>query len=129
MSTIPATDDTPTCGKGIAANASLPATLSELMAALADVFERHTDALNRGEAAGRTEYDAYVSLERGHRDVAAALGTLADEMRSYRDLPMAEHDMAVMADPQGQAAAYAKYLAVKSRLGDLIAPEPADAST
>jgi hypothetical protein len=129
MSTTQESEDTATCGKGIAANAALPATLSELMAALADVFARHTDALNRGEAAGRAEYEAYASLERGHREVAAALGTLADEMRGYRDLPMAEHDMAVMADPGGQAGAYAKFLAVKAQLREMIAAEPADTST
>jgi hypothetical protein len=38
--------DRPTCGEGLAANSILPAKLAELMAAQAEVLERHTRALD-----------------------------------------------------------------------------------
>ena len=44
-----ASDDQPTCGKGLAANAVLPARLGELMAARAEVLERHMKALDPTE--------------------------------------------------------------------------------
>ena len=83
--------DRPTCGEGLAANAVLPAKLAELMAAQAEVLERHTRALDSTDAAARKEFDAYAKLERAHRDVASELANLAEEMASYRELPMGRH--------------------------------------
>src|SRR5688500_6231732 len=81
----------PTCGKGIAAAADLPARPSKLLAARAEVLERHTRALDVNEAHGLREHEAYMDLVRRHRAVAADLEALAAQMRSYRDLPMAAH--------------------------------------
>jgi hypothetical protein len=89
-------NDLPTCGKGLAANSWLPSTLSDLTAALADVLEHHTSALDKNEEAGRQEYDAYENLVKSFRDVSVKLSAFAKEMSGYRDLPMAEHDMSVM---------------------------------
>src|SRR5688500_3995388 len=95
-----------TCGKGLAASAALPAKLGELMGTMAEMRERHTKALDLGEAAGREEQTAYASLVKGYREVAVGLEGLAAEMAGYRDLPMASHDMAVMQDPKGQGEAF-----------------------
>ena len=113
-------DEQWTCGKGLAASAGLPAKLGELMGAMAEVLERHTRALDLGEPAGRQENEAYQSLVRRHREVAEQLRGLAEEMRGYRDLPMASHDMAVMLDPQGQAEAFGRVVAIERELVELL---------
>lgn len=91
-------DDTPTCGKGIAANAVLPERIAALLAAMAAIYENHIRALDAAEANGKLEIDAYARLMRDFRAAAKEISGLADAMRSYRDLPMAEHDMAVLMD-------------------------------
>jgi ABC-type glycerol-3-phosphate transport system substrate-binding protein len=98
--------DTPTCGTGLAANAVLPAKLGDLLGATAEVLERHSAALDRTEPAGRAELEAYTALVRAHRAIARDLAGLAQQMAGYRDLPVARHDEAVLADPAGQAAAF-----------------------
>jgi hypothetical protein len=113
-------DDQPTCGKGLAANAVLPAKLGELMAAQAEVLARHTRALDLTDAAARDELDAYTSLERAYRAVADDLNSLAREMAGYRTLPMGRHDMTVMTDPNGQMAAFQRFVEVKRELMTLL---------
>jgi hypothetical protein len=113
-------DDQPTCGKGLAANAVLPAKLAELMDAQADVLERHAKALDRSDPNAQAELETYVLLARAHRDIASGLSKLADQMAGSRDLPMARHDMAVMADRRGQMEAFARFVAVEKELQDLL---------
>ena len=48
-----AADDQWTCGKGLAAGADLPGKLAALLAARAEVLERHTRALDPSEPSGR----------------------------------------------------------------------------
>jgi hypothetical protein len=113
-------DDQPTCGKGLAANAVLPAKLAELTAATAEVLERHTKALDLTDPAAREEFDAYAALVRAHRTMAGQLATLAQQMAAYRDLPMGRHDEAVMADPEGQAEAFQRFVALERELLALL---------
>jgi hypothetical protein len=113
-------DEQGTCGKGLAANAALPAKLGELMATMAEMLERHTKALDLGEEAGRREQAAYESLVKGHREVADRLRELSVEMTGYRDLPMAKHDMVVMQDPKGQAEAFGRVVEIQKELVELL---------
>jgi hypothetical protein len=113
-------DDPSTCGEGLAANAALPAALAELMAAQAEVLERHTKALDPADANARKEFDAYAKLERAHRSVASQLTSLAEGMASYRDLPPAPHDMGVMSDPKGQQEAFRRFVVVERELLALL---------
>jgi hypothetical protein len=113
-------DDQPTCGKGLAASAVLPAKLAELLAAQAEVLERHARALDLTDPNARLERDGYASLSRAHLAVASELASLAEEMTSYRDLPMGRHDMAVMADPSGQMEAFQRFVAVERSLLALL---------
>lgn len=113
-------DDQPTCGKGLAANAVLSAKLANLMAARAEVIERHTRALDLSDPNAHAELDAYRSLARDHRGVATELAKLAEQMAGYRDLPMARHDMQVMADPTGQAEAFQRFVALERELLALL---------
>ena len=109
-------DDRPTCGEGLAANAVLPAKLAELMSAQAEVLKRHTQALDLTDATTQKELNAYTRLERAHRGVASELASLAEEMASYRNLPMGRHDMTVMTDPKGQMEAFQRFVAVEREL-------------
>jgi hypothetical protein len=112
--------DRPTCGEGLAANAVLPAKLAELMAARAEVLERHTRALDLTDVTTQKELDAYTSLERAHRDIASELADLAEEMASYRNLPMGRHDLTVMTDPKGQMEAFRRFVAEERELLALL---------
>ena len=111
-----ASDNQPTCGQGLAANADLPARLGELLATRADVLERHMRALDPADPAARPELDAYAALAGAHRAIAAQLSQLADQMASYKGLPMAAHDMQVMTDPRGQAEAFQRFIALEREL-------------
>lgn len=113
-------DDQPTCGMGLAAQAALPAKLAELTAATAEVLERHTKALDLTDPATREEVNAYATLVRAHRMVAGELASLAQQMAGYRDLPMGRHDEAAMADPEGQAEAFRRLLAIQRELLALL---------
>ncbi|MCC6416775.1 MAG: hypothetical protein IT429_00840 [Gemmataceae bacterium] len=109
-----------TCGKGLAANSALPARLAQLMATRAEVLERHTKALDADDPVARREIETYAALVEAHRAVAAGLQGLAGQMAAARDLPIASHDMAVMTDPDGQAEAYQRYLALEQGVVELL---------
>lgn len=113
-------DDRPTCGKGLAANAALPEQLARLLSERAEVLERHTKALDPSDPTAKRELEAYTSLVRTHRDVAAQLAGLARQMADCRDLPMPDHDMRVMTDPDGQAAAFRRLVAAERDLLELL---------
>ena len=92
--------DEPTCGKGLAEHATLPAKLAELTAALAAVFEFHDTTLDLTDENARLEHDAYVTLAKAFRDIATRLQAMAAQMAGHRDLPMGRHDFAALASPQ-----------------------------
>jgi hypothetical protein len=87
-----------TCGKGVAANAVTPERMGRMLEATAAVLENHIRALSADDPNGRLEIEAYERLVREHRAAANGLATLAEIMRSYRDLPPAPHDMAPLMD-------------------------------
>ncbi len=113
-------DEQPTCGKGLAANAVLPAKLAEVLTARAEVLERHMQALDRTDPNAQRELDAYANLARAHRGVASELTRLGQEMARCRDLPMARHDLAAMVNPEGQMEAFRRFVAVERELLALL---------
>lgn len=116
---MPVVDDTPTCGKGLAEHAELPAKLGELAGALARVLELHMQALDLGDAASRAEYDAYEELSGAFRGIAADLTSTARRMARYRDLPMGRHAMEVMSAPES-AQAFAGFVRLEGELAKLL---------
>ena len=117
----------PTCGKGLAANADLPAQLSRLLLARAEILERHMRALDLADLNSQQEHAAYADLVRAHRAIGGELDGLARQMSSYRDLPMGRHDMAVMADPHGQAEAFRQFVGIERELLELLKTKVAEA--
>jgi hypothetical protein len=104
-----------TCGAGLAEHAALPAKLGELLAALAEILERHMTALDAEDPNGRRELEAYGRLATQHREIAARLRGVASEMSGYRALPVSPHDEAAMSDPKAQAA-FVRYVRVERNL-------------
>ena len=118
-------DDTPTCGKGIAANAVLPERMAALLSAMSAIYENHMRALDAGEANGKLEIDAYTRLMRDFRATAGEVSGLADAMRSYRSLPMAEHNMTALMDAQS-VAAMETLVTAQEELGALLTQRAAE---
>jgi uncharacterized protein YndB with AHSA1/START domain len=93
-------EEVPTCGKGLAENSTLPARFSELIAAMAENLELHTKTLDLSDGNARLENEVYEKLVKTQRDIAARLMTLAGEIYSYYDLPIAKHDEKKLSDPK-----------------------------
>jgi hypothetical protein len=112
-------DDTPTCGKGLAEHAAVPAKLAELTGALGRVLELHMRALDLGDAASREEYAAYEELSGVYRGIAAELSAVARRMAGYRHLPMGRHDMAAMTAAEN-VAAFGEYVRAEMELAEVL---------
>ena len=108
-----------TCGKGIAENSVLPASLGELVAATARVLEVHMKALDLTDDSAKRELEVYRELATTHRRIAVELSSLAERMAGYRDLPMARHDMAAMMAPAPRHA-FAGLVKQEERLVELL---------
>jgi hypothetical protein len=107
-----------TCGQGLAGRAPVPAKLAELAVAMADVLENHMTAIDLADENGKLERDAYASLVRRLREVAAQLEAISDEMAGYRDLPMARHDIETLASPRSRSV-FERLVRVESELAEL----------
>lgn len=112
-------DETPTCGKGLAEHSEVPAKLAELTRALGRVLELHMAALDLGDAASREEYAAYEELSGAWRGIAAELAAIARRMAGYRHLPMGRHDMQAMSAPE-TVAAFDEYVRLEGELAELL---------
>lgn len=89
-----------TCGQGLAEHSVLPRKVGELIAALAENLEAHIPTLDVTDENARAERSAYDKLAERYRTIAAQLQVVADEMASYRDLPMAKHDQRALSSPE-----------------------------
>jgi hypothetical protein len=88
------------CGKGLADHSVLPAKVAELIDAVAHNLELHMTALDLQDPNSRAEHEAYSLLSTQHRNIAAQLQALAQQMASYRDLPRGRHDQQTMSQPR-----------------------------
>ena len=108
-----------TCGKGLAAHASFPSKLAEVLGALADNLALHQRTLDRSDAAARAEHDVYVDLERQYREVVTRLTAIADHMDAARNLPMGKHDPDRLADP-ALFDVFARFVTLEAELLELL---------
>ena len=108
-----------TCGKGLAEHSVLPAKLAALTASMAALLAAHQHSIDVADENGRQELKAYVRLEEEHRMIASLLEQTAKRMAGYRDLPMARHDLRVLASAEN-AEAFAKLVKVEQELADLL---------
>ena len=98
-----------TCGKGLAANSVLPATMADMIEALSTVLAIHSKALDLKDERSRQEHVAYSQLAQECADIAHLLRTAAQRMSGYRDLPMGRHDVNVMA-ASGPVEAFERFV-------------------
>jgi len=120
-------DDQATCGTGLAANALLPATVGELIGAMADVLEVHQQALDLADENARPEHHAYLTLVLELRSISAQLAASARHMTGYHDLPMGRHDEAKMG-PQALAA-FERFVGTEQQLLTLLTRSVAEQTT
>jgi len=99
-----AMDEQPTCGRGLAERSVLPEKLGRLVAALAEVLETHTNALDPADNHSRIEHGAYLLLVEEHRRIAAELAATAKRMAGYWNLPMGKHIPEAMSNPKALEA-------------------------
>ena len=112
-------DERPTCGKGLAQNSMLPGKLGEWAAAMAENLDVHMRTLDIQDTGSRQEYEVYYQLANEHRETAARLLSIANEMAAARDLPMGRHEFtdATNADV---LAAFEKLVKIKHELLALL---------
>ena len=109
------TSEQPTCGKGLAENSRLPATVGGLIMAMAKNLEIHMRALDLADEHSRTEYEAYKKLVNELQQTATQLQATAKQMAGYRDLPMGRHDEKGMTHPR-VLDAFEKFVECKQEL-------------
>jgi hypothetical protein len=97
-------DEPRTCGEGLAQRSVLPARLSALTAAMAEVLETHQQTLDLTDDNARAERIAYQQLANDYRHLTSQLRATADRMLGYRDLPMARHHAQAMLGPEIRGA-------------------------
>jgi hypothetical protein len=93
-----------TCGEGLALRSVLPARVSALTAAIAEVLETHKQTLELADDNAKAELTAYLQLATDYRHITSLLRGLADQMVGYRHLPMAHHRADAMLAPQIRGA-------------------------
>jgi hypothetical protein len=108
-----------TCGQGLASRSILPGKVGELLASQARILEAHMRALDPTDTDARQELDAYAALVTAHRDIADRLSGIADQMASYRALPMAAHDEEAMSDAVAHRA-FEKFVRLEQELIALL---------
>jgi hypothetical protein len=97
-------DEPRTCGKGLAERSALPARLSALTAAMAEMLDTHQQTLDFTDDNARTELTAYQQLANDYRHLTSQLRATADRMLGYRDLPMARHHAQALVAPEIRGA-------------------------
>lgn len=112
-------NDQPTCGKGLAEHAAVPAKIAELIAALADNLALHQNTLDVSDENARKEHEAYVILTNEYRNIASQLHATASRVAGYRDLPMGRHDEQAMSDPK-LVDAFVKFVNIEHELFALL---------
>ena len=86
-------DHQPTCGKGLAANSVVPATISDVISSLSAVLASHLKTLDLQDENSHREHAAYSDLAKAYGEIGHSLRGAAERMAGYRDLPMGRHDM------------------------------------
>jgi len=112
-------NEQPTCGKGLAEHAAVPAKMAGFLASLAENLEAHVPTIDTGDAHGRREREAYVHLASEYAAVAARLAVTAERMRGCRDLPPAHHHEEALTEP-GILTAFERFVALELELADLL---------
>jgi hypothetical protein len=83
----------PTCGQGLAQHAAIPRLVGALLDSIADNLTAHLPGLVTTDEDSRREKRVYQQLAERHRQIAAMLDAIAEDMAGHEDLPMGAHDL------------------------------------
>jgi hypothetical protein len=119
MSPQESSDDQPTCGKGMAANAELPKRLGDLAGALAEVLEIHMQALDLSDEHSAKENEEYREVAKHLRTTAVQLHAAAAQMTAMRGLPMGRHDFKAMSGEKPRAA-FEQFVSLEQELVTML---------
>jgi uncharacterized protein YndB with AHSA1/START domain len=108
----------PSCGAGLAQHAVIPAKIAPMFAALADTLEAHRAMIVLGGPEARLEDDAYRTLAASYRELAARVGSVAEQMASHRGLPPCPHDERAFG--AAQLEAFQRFVKAQSELLELL---------
>lgn len=98
--------DEPTCGQGLAQHAALPRLVGAVLDSVADNLVAHLPGLVSSDPDSRREKRVYEQLAERHREAAAMLDALGEEMAGHQDMPMGAHDLeALSSRPATEALA------------------------
>jgi hypothetical protein len=108
-----------TCGQGLAQHAPLPRLVGALLDSVADNLDAHLPGLVSSDADSQREKRVYEQLAARHREVAARLAAIGDEMAGCQDLPMGAHDLEALSS-QPVTAALARMIGAETELVGLV---------
>jgi hypothetical protein len=86
------TDETATCGAGLAQHAAIPAQIGVMFEGLARTLELHRTMLVLDDANSREEDEVYRELAESWRNIAQLVKSTAARMAAQRELRMGAHD-------------------------------------
>jgi hypothetical protein len=109
----------PTCGKGLAEHSAVPAKLGELLDSLAANLDAHVPTIDIEDPNGKSERTAYESLTAEYRAIASRLQAAAEQMASYRDLPMARHHEQLLTGSRIMSA-FRRFVELQGEVLDLL---------
>jgi len=95
----------PTCGAGLAQQASIARRIADYLSELAETLELHRELLVENGRESVTEDLVYRELTARQRHLANRLRDVADYLAQQRDLPMAPHDESRWSDRHQEALA------------------------
>jgi hypothetical protein len=85
--------EAPTCGQGLAQHADFPRLMAQLLEAVAANLMAHLPSLAASDADTQREKLVYQQLAQRHRDAAAVLAALSEDMAGCSEMPMGSHDL------------------------------------
>ena len=93
----------PTCGAGLAQQASIARRIAAYLSELAETLELHRELLIENDRESVNEDLVYRELTARHRHLANRLRDVADYLTQQRDLPMGPHDESRWSDRHQEA--------------------------
>jgi hypothetical protein len=109
----------PTCGQGLAQHAAIPRLVGALLDSIADNLTAHLPGLVTTDEDSRREKRVYQQLAERHRQIAAMLDAIAEDMAGHEDLPMGAHDLDALSSTS-TAEALARMIRVETELVALV---------
>ena len=93
--------------------------MGHVLASMAQNLDAHRPALDTSDPATLQELIAYAALISQQQHTADGLLTIAENMTSYRDLPMGNHDMELISTP-AVVEAFDAFLTAEHQLLELL---------